>query len=110
MEAEYCIVLCTCPDPASADKIAKSLVSEQLAACVNIIPGIKSVYTWQGETTSSQELQLIIKSRYEYFATLQRRINTLHPYELPEIVAVPIVAGLPEYLTWIDESTRHTAD
>ncbi len=107
MEAEYCIVLCTCPDQASAEKIAAAVVAEQLAACVNIIDGVTSVYRWQGETQSSRELQLIIKSRCERYAALQSRVQALHPYELPEIVAVPIVAGLPDYLAWIAESTSH---
>ena len=110
MEAQHCIVLCTCPDQASADHIAQTLVTEQLAACVNIIDGVKSVYLWQGEMESSHELQLIIKTHSRCYGALEQRLRALHPYELPEIIAVPIEAGLPEYLAWLDETTRATTD
>ncbi len=110
MEAQHCIVLCTCPDQASADHIAQTLVAEQLAACVNIIDGVKSVYLWQGEMESSHELQLIIKTHSRCYGALEQRLRALHPYELPEIIAVPIEAGLPGYLAWLDETTRATTD
>ena len=105
MDNKHCIVLCTCPDTVSAEKIAKTLVTEKLAACVNIVDGLTSVYVWQGKTESSQELQLIIKTNYQHYKLLENRLKTLHPYELPEIIAVPIISGLPGYLSWIDKST-----
>ncbi len=98
----YQITFCTCPSRKSAEAIATQLIKHQLAACVNIIPGITSVYEWQGEIESAQEHLLIVKSRAEKFNAIESEIKQLHPYELPEIIAVPIERGLPEYLQWID--------
>ncbi|MBF6648172.1 divalent-cation tolerance protein CutA [Methylobacter sp. BlB1] len=96
------IMLCTCPDKDTAEKIARLLVMDQLAACVNILPGILSVYTWQGQVESAQEHLLLIKSRKDHYPSLEKAIRDNHPYEIPEIIAVPVEAGLPEYLNWID--------
>lgn len=104
MTTNYRIVLNTCPDTASARAIATALVERGLAACVNIVPGIESVYRWQGRVEQGQELLLIIKSNAEHYAALEQTILELHPYELPEIVALPLTAGLPAYLAWIDAS------
>ncbi|MEF3075102.1 divalent-cation tolerance protein CutA [Methylobacter sp. Wu1] len=95
-------MLCTCPDKDTAEKIARLLVMDQLAACVNILPGILSVYTWQGQVESAQEHLLLIKSRKDHYLSLEKAIRDNHPYEIPEIIAVPVEAGLPEYLNWID--------
>lgn len=103
----YRLVYCTCGSEDNARKIARALVAEQLAACVNILPGIQSVYRWQGKIESDQEVLLIIKTRAECLGRLQERVRALHTYELPEIVAVPIVAGLEPYLNWITESVLH---
>jgi periplasmic divalent cation tolerance protein len=96
------IILCTCPDKDTAEKIAQLLVVSQLAACVNILPGILSVYTWQGQVESAQEHLLLIKSHKDRYQALEKTIRDNHPYEIPEIIAIPIEAGLPEYLHWID--------
>jgi len=96
------IILCTCPDQKTAEEIASHLISEKLAACVNIIPGITSIYEWQGQIEKSQEYQLLIKSHSKYYTEIEDNIKKLHPYELPEIIAVPIERGLPEYLQWIN--------
>lgn len=96
------IILCTCPDKDTAEKIAHLLVTGQLAACVNILPGILSVYTWQGQVESAQEHLLLVKSHKDHYQSLEKAIRDNHPYEIPEIIAVPIEAGLPEYLNWID--------
>lgn len=104
----YHIIFCTCPDAETASVIADSLVDKRLAACVNMLPGVRSVYRWQGKCVSSDEWLLIIKSAVAIFPQLQAHILELHPYELPEIIAVPISTGLPAYLDWIGrESDAH---
>lgn len=99
------VILCTCPDTASAGQLAKILVSEKLAACVNVLPQVTSYYVWDGQQEEGQEVQLIIKSRRTLYGVLQQRIQELHPYDVPEIIALPIVAGLPTYLQWVQEQT-----
>ncbi len=108
MSGDPQIVLCTVPDRETAEHIAANLVTEQLAACVNIVPGVTSVYRWKDSIEKDAELLLIIKTHSTVFATLTDRIKTLHPYELPEIIAVPITDGLPEYLDWIATSVKQT--
>jgi periplasmic divalent cation tolerance protein len=100
--AMYQLILCTCPDQKSAEIIAKHLVSQQLAACVNIMPGLTSVYQWQGEIETAQEHLLIIKSHQQQFVAIETAIKAIHPYQLPEIIAVAIEQGSAEYLKWID--------
>ncbi len=97
------IILCTCPNKKSADDLASHLITEKLAACVNIIDGVRSVYEWQGKIEKSQEQLLVIKSHSDQYAAIESTIKTLHPYELPEIIAVPIERGHPEYLQWINK-------
>jgi periplasmic divalent cation tolerance protein len=100
------IVLCTVPDEASARQIASTLVAERLSACVNIVPGISSVYRWEGAIENAAELLLIIKTTAAVYMQLQERIRSLHPYELPEVIAVALDQGLPEYLAWIKTSVE----
>lgn len=100
------IVFCTVPDEATAKQIASALVAEQLAACVNIVPGITSVYRWKGAIETAPELLLIIKTTLAVYTHLQDRIRALHPYELPEVIAVSLDQGLPEYLEWIKTSVE----
>jgi periplasmic divalent cation tolerance protein len=100
--AMYQLILCTCPDQNSAETIAKQLVSQQLAACVNIMPGLTSVYQWQGEIETAQEHLLMIKSQQQQFAAIETAIKAIHPYQLPEIIAVAIEQGSADYLKWID--------
>ena len=102
-DQEYQIVLSTCADQAQADAIAHDLVQNQAAACVNIIPKVRSVYRWQGEVTSDEEYLLVIKGTRANFPLIEQRIRALHSYELPEIVAVPIATGSSDYLDWIGE-------
>ncbi len=99
----YQIILCTCPDQKTAEDIASALISQKLAACVNIIAGITSIYEWQGEIEKSAEHMLVIKSHIDKYLAIEGKIKSLHPYELPEIIAVPIDRGLPEYLQWINK-------
>jgi periplasmic divalent cation tolerance protein len=96
------IVLTTCPDAASAERIARTLVEEELAACVNILPPMRSIYRWQGKIEDASEQLLVIKSATARFPAIRDRLRALHPYELPEIIAVPIVDGLPAYLAWLN--------
>jgi len=102
MPTRYQIILCTCPDKDTAEKIAHLLVTGKLAACVNILPGITSIYRWHEQIESAQEHLLLIKVNKINYPAIENTIKSLHPYELPEICAVPIENGLPEYLHWID--------
>lgn len=101
------IVYCTCPDLAAAQTIADSLVDEGLAACVSILPGVHSTYRWQGQRESAQEVLLMIKTTTAAYQQLETRVLRLHPYELPELIAVPITQGLAAYLAWIDDNTNN---
>ena len=103
-EKQHIIALNTCPDEDVASNIANKLVENGLAACVNISPAIKSVYRWQGKIEQDNEVLLIIKTRKDVFSRLENLIRENHPYELPEIVAVPIDMGFKQYLNWMDES------
>ena len=105
MSFQPLLVYCTCPDHDSALRIAQTLVDRQLAACVNVLPGLSSVYRWQGQTETAREELLLIKTRQAVYPELEAAILALHPYELPEVIAVPIAAGLPAYLAWIESST-----
>jgi periplasmic divalent cation tolerance protein len=102
MPNRYQIILCTCPDKDTAEKIARLLVTGKQAACVNILPGITSIYLWQEKIESAQEQLLLIKANKNSYQAIETMIKKHHPYELPEIIAVPIENGLPEYLPWID--------
>ena len=96
------IVLTTCPDSETAGRIARALVEEGLAACVSILPPMQSIYRWKGAVETATEQLLIIKTAADRFLAVQDRIKGLHSYELPEIIAVPIVAGSPDYLAWLN--------
>jgi len=101
----HLLVLCTCPDQATAQNIAGQLVDRALAACVNILPGLTSVYQWQGKRETTQEHLLLIKTADTVYPALEQAITELHPYELPEVIAVPIAQGLNGYLQWIEQQT-----
>ena len=101
----HLVVLCTAPDAALAERIAIALVEERLAACVNLVPGVKSIYRWQGKLQRDAELLLVIKTSAARLAALTTRVQALHPHEVPEIIALPITAGARPYLDWITEST-----
>jgi periplasmic divalent cation tolerance protein len=96
------VVLTTCPDAAVAETIARALVEEGLAACVNILPPMRSIYRWKGRTEEASEQLLVIKIATARFPAVRDRIRALHSYELPEIIAVPVADGLPEYLAWLN--------
>ena len=84
-----------------AEKIASTIVKEGLAACVNIVPGIRSIYRWEGKVCDEPELLLLIKSSEDHFETVRSRIRQLHTYDTPEVIAVPVCAGDPDYLNWL---------
>jgi len=97
---------CTCPDAASAQVLADALVAESLAACVNRLPGIHSTYRWRGGVTTEREQLLLIKTAASRFEALKARLLELHPYELPELVAVPVTYGHATYLDWVRAHSR----
>jgi periplasmic divalent cation tolerance protein len=92
---------CSCPDAVCAQEIAEALVGEQLAACVNRVPGISSTYRWQGAVTTEREELLLIKTTARRFEALKSRLLELHPYELPELIAIPVERGHDAYLEWV---------
>lgn len=100
------LVYCTCPDEAAGANLASRLVERGLAGCVNVLPGLTSIYKWHGEMKSGSEALLLIKCPAVKYAELEAEIVASHPYELPEIIAVSIETGLPAYLHWIKEETQ----
>lgn len=99
------LVTTNLPNNETARHLARTLIEQRLAACVSILPVCRSVYHWQGVIEEAEETPLLIKTTQEQYAALEAGIRALHPYELPEIIAVPIVAGLPEYLAWVAAET-----
>jgi len=104
LQEVYQIVFCTCPNQEIAVKLGSALVEAKLAACVNIIPGLTSIYTWQEKIETSTEVLLIIKTKTSLFQALETFILQNHPYECPEIVGIPISQGFSGYLQWIEKS------
>lgn len=105
MSHAHLLTLCTCPDQSTAERLAEALVAEGLAACVNILPGATSVYTWEDRIERDAELVLLIKTTAARFDSLQQRLVELHPYDVPEVIATPISHGLPAYLDWVSACT-----
>ncbi len=101
-DAQFHMVLTTCPDTESAERIARALVRDGHAACVNIVPAVESIYKWKGKIECAREHLLIIKAPARNYAAIEAHIRALHPYELPEVIAVPIGRGSPAYLGWLD--------
>lgn len=99
---DYTLALTTCPDLDTAKRIASLLIESHVSACVNIVPKIVSVYRWKGTIECEEEYLLLIKTRTERFAALRELILAQHPYELPEVIEVPLVGGFDGYLRWID--------
>jgi len=99
------LVYSTAPDLDTAEKIAQTLVGEKLAACVGMTTGYRSVYRWQGKVEEASEVCLMIKTTQDRFAALSEKLVALHPYDVPELVAVPVTAGLPSYLQWVKDET-----
>ena len=100
---KYCCVLSTAPNIKKARQLAGLLVSKRLAACVQIVPGLESHYRWKGKTEASKEILLIIKTRASLYRPLEKAILKNHPYEIPEIICLPVTQGSKTYLDWISE-------
>jgi periplasmic divalent cation tolerance protein len=100
------LVLTNLPDRESADRLARGVVEARVAACVNVLPPARSVYRWKGAVETAEEHPVLIKTASDRYPDLEKAIRSLHPYELPEIVAVNIESGLPAYLAWVAAETR----
>lgn len=101
----HTVAYVTCPNSSVAEKIASLLVDQKLAACVNIIPSVKSIYSWNGKIEQNEEVLMMIKTRSSLVEKLTESVKANHPYECPEVISVPISSGFGPYLKWISEST-----
>jgi len=106
MKPEPIIVLVTCGSQEEAVKIAHSLVEERLAACVNLVSPVRSIYRWEGKIWDEKEWILIIKTQKQRFEKLERKVKSLHSYSVPEIIGLPIIEGSSSYLDWLEEMTK----
>jgi len=104
--SDLIVVLVTCGSEEEATKIANSLVEEGVAACVNIISPVRSIYRWEGKIWDEKEWVLIIKTQKKRFEELQKKVKSLHSYSVPEVIALPIVEGSAPYLKWLEETTK----
>jgi len=100
------IVFCTCPDAPTASRLARTLVNERLAACVNVVGGVASTYRWNGEVHVDDEVLLVIKTMADRFEAMQSRLVALHPYDVPEVLAIEPIGGAAPYLAWLERETR----
>ena len=106
MDAEFLLVICTCPDDGSATAVSTALVEERLAACVNRISGVRSRYRWQEHVETDDEVLLLIKTLGARYRDVETAIQRLHPHETPEIIAIELTAGATAYLDWIRDSVK----
>ncbi|GAB6196896.1 divalent-cation tolerance protein CutA [Lysobacter xanthus] len=103
------VIHCTCPDDASADRIATALVAERLAACVQRLPGLRSTYRWEDRIAHGDEVLLLIKTMAERIPAVFGRVHALHPYDVPELLALDVCDGAPDYLDWVRAQSRDDA-
>ncbi len=101
----HIVILVTAKDEAQANKIAEKLVAEKLVACANIVPGIQSIFRWKGKVDRAKEVLLVLKSHRRHFPAIVKTVQSLHSYDVPEVVALPIIEGNKDYLNWLTEST-----
>lgn len=106
MANEVLVVLCTFPAGDKAAEVARAIVGEKLAACVNLLPAVRSIYAWKDELCDDSETLAVIKTTRCRFVDLRARLVTLHPYDCPEVIALPVEAGHDDYLKWVVDSTR----
>ena len=104
------VIFSSCPSAEEAEKVARGLVEKRLAACVTLIPGARSIYRWKGEIEEADEYVLLIKSCRGLFPRLKEELAALHSYEVPEILAVPVVEGASAYIDWIDKELKDTPE
>jgi periplasmic divalent cation tolerance protein len=107
---EACVVLVTCATAEAAVALASTVVEERLAACGNIVPGVRSIYRWQGAVQEDAEVLLLLKTVAARVPALSARVRDLHSYDVPEVLALPVLGGLQRYLEWIEESTSAVED
>jgi len=100
------VIMCTCPDEATASRLASGLVEKQLAACVNILTGVRSIYRWQDETCDDEEVLMIIKSLALRYEEIESWLLEQHPYDVPEVVALPVSSVSDDYLAWLESSVK----
>ena len=103
---EAIVVYITAPDEEQAARIARVLIEERLAGCVNIVKGIRSIYSWEGKIQDDQEVLMIAKTQKYLFDTLMNRVRDLHSYTVPEVIALPVIEGSEDYLNWLKEVTE----
>jgi len=103
--SEPIVVFVTSPGEEEASSLARALVEAKLAACVNMVSNVRSIYSWQGKIEDDRELLMIIKTQRHLFDRLTTKVREIHSYDVPEIIALPIVEGSPDYLRWLQEST-----
>lgn len=108
--SENIMIFVTASSDSEAQTISKDLVGSRLVACANLLPGIRSIFQWKGEVQSEQEVLVIMKSRTELFDRIERRVRELHSYDVPEILAIPILAGSLPYLAWLREETDSNSE
>jgi periplasmic divalent cation tolerance protein len=106
IEKEIFVLLSTCPDAPTAERIARELVGASLAACVNVVPGLRSIYRWNGAVQADEEVLMILKTPADRLAAARERLVELHPYDVPEVVALPVADGHHPYLQWVNDATR----
>ncbi|MCG8016864.1 MAG: divalent-cation tolerance protein CutA [Candidatus Thiodiazotropha sp. 'RUGA'] len=108
MPTSLLLMLCTAPDRGTAERLAGMLVEQELAACVSLSAPITSIYRWQGETEQSEEILLLIKTTKDRYQACESALRAEHPYELPEIIAVPVEQGLDDYVNWVERCTNQS--
>ena len=106
MDGKFCIIFVTCRSAKEAGTIASALLKKRLASCVNILPGIISSFWWQGKINKAKEVLVMVKSTGRNYKKIEKEVKRIHSYEVPEIIAVPIIAGSKDYLKWIGKETK----
>ncbi|MCC6141875.1 MAG: divalent-cation tolerance protein CutA [Nitrospira sp.] len=106
-KSEPIIVLVTAPGLREGSRISKEIVTSRLAACVNIISGVQSLYRWNGKIVQEKEVMLIMKTTRRRYRKLEQKIKQLHPYEVPEVIAIPLIRGLPQYIEWVEREVAN---
>lgn len=104
MDYQHCVVYCTCPDESTAEQISERLLSDHLAACINVSKQVTSHFVWEGKKSTETEVLLMIKTQRKKLSNLEKCITEHHPYDCPEIIAVPIIFGHQPYLDWVNEA------